>query len=180
LVVDQPGNALRLEARDLPVHSRARAPQKPAETALLPALIVESDDLQASSDAIGMGMILPPCGLLRRGDGALGPELLDRAVTEGVAEGEAQDAGEFAGMKAGVERFEPVHRLADGTWGPRGSASRSDVERCGHQSQPSLLLEGALEGAHGVRMGLRFLGPWQDHPIGKDHQGTDHLMRHWI
>ena len=33
---------------------------------------------------------------------------------DGVAEREEQDAGEFAGMKARIERFETVNLLADG------------------------------------------------------------------
>ena len=150
--------------------------QKPAETHLVPALVVQSDDLQAGVGTIGMGAIVPPCGRLRSGDGALVPELLDRVVMDGVAEGEEQDAGEFAVMKAAIERFEPVNLLADGIWNPRGSASGSDFEVCGHQSQHPLPLEAALEGADGVRMGLRFLGPLLGRPIGKEHQGTDHLI----
>jgi hypothetical protein len=95
---------------------------------------------------------------------------------DGVAEGEEQDAGEFAVMEAGIERFEPVNLLADGIGDQRGSASGSYFEGCGHQSQHSLPLEATLEGTDGVRMGLRFLGPLHRRPIGKEHQGTDDLI----
>jgi hypothetical protein len=79
-------------------------------------------------------------------------------------------------MKAAIQCFQPVNLLADGIWDPRGSPSGSDVERCGHQSQHPLPLEAALEGTDGVRMGLRFLGPLLDRPIGKQYEGTDHLI----
>jgi hypothetical protein len=127
-------------------------------------------------EAIGIGTIVPLYRLLKRGDGTLLPELLDRVVMDGVAEGEEQDAGEFAVMKAGIERFEPVNLPADGIWDPCGAASGSYFEGCGHQSQHPLPLEAALEGADGVRMGLRFLGPLLGRAIRKEHQGTDHLI----
>jgi hypothetical protein len=79
-------------------------------------------------------------------------------------------------MKAAIEGFQPVYVLADGIWDPWGSASGSDVERCGHQSQHPLPLEAALEGADGVRMGRRFLGPVRGRPIGQEHQGPDHFI----
>ena len=150
--------------------------QKPAETHLIPALVVQSDNLQASVAAIGMGAIVPPWRRLRRGDGALVPQLLDRVVMDGVAEGEEQDAGEFAVMKAGVERFEPVNLLADGIGNPCGSAAGRHLEVRGHQPQHALPVEAALEGADGVRMGLRFLGPLRGRPIGKQHERADHLI----
>jgi hypothetical protein len=176
LAVDESGKMLRLEVLDPPVHGRARDPQKPAETDLVPALIVESDDLQASVEAIGMGAIVQPCRLLRSGDRTLLPKLLDRVVMDGVAEGEEQDAGEFAVMKAAIERFEPVNLLADRIWNPLGPALGSYFEVGGHQPQHPLPLEAVLEGADGVRMGLRFLGPLLGRPIGEQYEGTDDLI----
>ena len=123
-----------------------------------------------------MGAIVPLCGRLGSGDRALVPQPLDRVVMDGVAEGEEQDAGEFAVMKAGIERFQPVNLLADGIGNPCGSAAGRHLEIRGHQPQHPLLAEAALEGAHGVRMGLRFLGPLRGRAIGKQHQGTDHLI----
>jgi hypothetical protein len=86
--------------------------KKPAETDLVPALVVQSNDLQAGVHAIGMGAIALPRRLLRRGAGTPVPELLDRVVMDGVAEGEEQAAGQLAVMKAGVERFEPINLIA--------------------------------------------------------------------
>lgn len=97
-----------------------------------------------------MGAIIPPCRRLRSGYGTLVPELLDRVVMDRVAEGEEQDAGEFAVMKAGIERFESVNLLANGIRNPRGSASGRHLEACGHQSQHPLPMEAALEGAYVV------------------------------
>jgi hypothetical protein len=84
-----------------------------------------------------------------------------------------ENAGEFAIMKAGIERFQPVNLLADGIWYPHGSASGGYLEAPRHQSQHPLLAETALEGAHSVWMGSRFLRPLLGRPVGKQHQGTD-------
>jgi hypothetical protein len=39
------------------------------------------------------------------------------------------------------------------------------------------MVEAAFKGADGVRMGLRFLGSLRGRLIGKEHQGTDHLIK---
>jgi hypothetical protein len=52
---------------------------------------------------------------------------------DGVAEREEQHAGEFAIMKAGVERFQPVNLLANGIRHPHGSAAGRHLEIRGHQ-----------------------------------------------
>ena len=45
----------------------------------------------------------------------------------------------------------------------------------GYEPQHAPLVKAALEGADGVRMGRRFLGPLRGRPIGKEHQGPDHF-----
>ena len=103
-------------------------------------------------------------------------ELLDRVVMDGVAKGEEQDAGELAIMKAAIERFEPVNLLADSIGNPGGSTASCHLKVFGYEPQHAPLVEAALEGADGVRMGLRFLGPLRGRPIGKEHQRTDHVI----
>ena len=60
-------------------------------------------------------------------------------MVDKAAEGEEQDAGELAVMKAGLERFQPINLL---------------------ELQHALPVKAALEGADGIQMRRR--------PIGKE------------
>ena len=64
------------------------------------------------------------------------------------------------------------HHLGDGAGPPPGD----DLDIGREETQHALLSKAALEGAHGIWMGLRFLGALLGRPIGKQHQGSDHLI----
>jgi hypothetical protein len=66
-VVDQPGKVFGLEAGDPQMDCGRRDVQEATDAALIPALIIELDDLDSGVVRVGMAVVVPQCQLsLRR------------------------------------------------------------------------------------------------------------------
>jgi hypothetical protein len=123
-LVHQPGKVLGLEPPDPRIDRGPGHVQEATDADLIPALIIELDDLEPGLIAIRLGMIVPqPQVPLTRG-GALLPKLLDRLVVKSVSHLDQQDPGQFPIVEPVIEGFEPIdllpHGLRDGAGPPPG------------------------------------------------------------
>ena len=69
--------------------------QETADAHLLPALIVELDDLQPGLGAIGLGMIVPEPQVALTRDGTVLSEFVDGLIIISISELDKQDARQF-------------------------------------------------------------------------------------
>src|SRR5207244_991252 len=82
--------------------------QKPADTALAPAVRIERHHLPAGLRPRGIGVIVEQRQLPRGGGGQLMPELLDAMVAHPAGAGMKKDPGQFSVPKAVIESFESL------------------------------------------------------------------------
>ena len=87
-----------------------------------------------------------------------------------------QDAGEFAVVEPVIQRLEAIDLLPHGLRDGAGSPAMHHLDIGGEESQHALLPEAALEGAHGVRVGVGLLRPLGGGAIGEQHEGPNHLV----
>src|SRR4030095_14252480 len=85
--------------------------QKPADTALAPALRIECNHLPAGLSPRGIGVIVEQRQLPRGGWGKLMPELFDAMVAHPASAGMKEDPGQFPVPKAVIESFEALEFL---------------------------------------------------------------------
>jgi hypothetical protein len=150
--------------------------QKAADTQLIPALIVEFDDLEACLIAVGMGMVGPQFQLLLRGHGTLLPQEFRRLVIERIGALTEDNPCQFPIMKATIESFEAVNLLADIVGDGAGTPTPSDLDIAREEPQHPLLAEASMERPDRFRMRSRFLGSLRRGPIGKEHQRANDLV----
>jgi hypothetical protein len=175
-LVDQAGAGLGLKPVNPGIDRRPRDVQNPTDTDLIPAPIIEFDDLQSCLVAIRGGVVVPQPQVLLTGGGTLLPELLDRAVVEGNSERARQDPGSLPGVESVVERLQPVNLTAHGLRNPAGSFPHHDVDMGREESEHPLLSAATAEGADGVGMGRGFVRAWLGRPIGEQHEGANDLV----
>jgi hypothetical protein len=75
-----------------------------------------------------------------------------------------------------IEGFQPINLLPHGLRDRAGPPPGHDLDIPGEEAQRALVPEAAVEGAHGVGMGLRLLRPLPGCAIGKQDQGPDYLV----
>jgi hypothetical protein len=122
---------LRLKARDPGIHRGPGDLQKTANSDLVPALIVQLDDLATGLVTLGMAMIIPQFQLLLRGHRTLVPELFHRGVMDAIPACAEDDACQFSIMEVRKERFEPRNLLSHHLRHPAGSPAGHHLDISG-------------------------------------------------
>jgi hypothetical protein len=133
--------------------------QKPADTALAPALRIERNHLPAGLSPRGIAVIVEQRQLPRGGGGQLVPKLFDAMVAHPAGAGMKEDPGQFPVPKAVIEAFEALEFLDNLVRHPPPAADWEDLERRREQAQHALRLKTALEGANRFGVGVGFLSP---------------------
>ena len=150
--------------------------QKPADTALAPAVRIERHHLPAGLRPRGIGVIVEQRQLPRGGGGQLLPELFDALVAHPAGAGMKEDPGQFPVPKAVLEPCESLEFLDHLVGHPPPSADREDLERLREQAQHALLLKAALEGADRFGVGVGFLGPLAGGTLLQEDQWADEFI----
>ena len=155
---------------DPPIDRGPRHVQKPADTHLVPALIVEFDHLKAGLVAVGMGRGLPPRQGFLGHHRTLLPQLLGGLMVNVIPELAEHDPSEFSCMKPCIERLELIDLLAHSLGHPGRPALPRSRDVVGEQPEHALLPETAYQPPHGIGMGVRCPAPaaWLFHrPRGR-------------
>jgi hypothetical protein len=104
------------------------------------------------------------------------PEFFHRLVIDRIPDLVVHDPRQFAVVKVRVERFQPINLLPHGDRGRTGPRPVHHLDIVREESQHALPTEAAPELPHGLRMGVRLLGPLWGRAIGKQHERTNHLV----
>jgi hypothetical protein len=174
--VQEPRKVLGLEAPDPPIDRGPRHVQTPADTHLVPALIVEFDDLKAGLVAVRMGRGLPPRQGVLSHHRTLLPQLLGGFMVNAVPEFVEHDPGEFPRMKPCIERLELIDLLAHSLGHPGRPAWPRSRDIVGEQPKHALLPETGDQPPHGIGMCVRVLCPLRGCSICQEDQGADELV----
>src|SRR6185295_14004015 len=102
-LIFQTRRVVRLKTRNPRGDRGPRDVQKPADTALAPALRIERNHLPAGLSPRGIGVIVEQRQLPRGGGGQLMPELFDAMVAHPAGAGMKEDPGQFPVSKAIIE-----------------------------------------------------------------------------
>ena len=143
--------------------------QKTTNTALIPALIVESDHLETGIVAVGGAVIVRKREGALHGHGALLPELFDGLVVNLVVALTMDNARQLAILEPIIKAFRAGNLLEDGFRDLSPPAGTHHVHRVGEEPQHALLLKASGEPPHRVRMEVGFLCPLAHGPIFKEH-----------
>ena len=104
------------------------------------------------------------------------PQVFGRLIIDVCLEFVGQDPRQFSIMKAGLERFQPVHLLAHGLSDPK-LALLGPLATTGRQEPVHALLpETARQRADGIGVCLRFLRALRGRPIAKEHERANDFI----
>jgi hypothetical protein len=87
-----------------------------------------------------------------------------------------QEPRQFPIMKAGVERFQPVHLLAHGLWDTRRPLLAAQAAAARQEPRHALLAEPAPQRADSIGVRLRFVRALSGGPIAKEHKRANDLI----
>src|SRR4030095_312657 len=175
-VVDQPRKMLGFEAGNPEMDRGGGDGQEATEAALIPALIVELDDLDAGIVEGRMAVIVSTRHSLLPGWEARLPQGFDGFVIDAIACLIEHDPRHFAVMQPRIERFEPRNLLANRFGAPSRPPHGEHIQVVGKEPEHALLLETARELPHRLGMGLGFLGPLRRGAPLEEDEGTDEFI----
>jgi hypothetical protein len=140
---------------------------------------IEGKDLHAGLGTLSLAVVVEEGQLLRGGRGQLLPQLLHGRVMEAASPGRKDDPRQCSVPEALIEAFEALEFVDHRDGDAATTASRDDRERIGQEPEHALRCKAAFEGAHGVRMGVGFLGPLCGGAVLKEHERADEFRAIW-
>jgi len=97
-------------------------------------------------------------------------------VMDAAGQGMKDDPSQFSVAEALIEAFESLELVDDLNGDAATTARWDDLKRRREQPEHALRFKASFEGAHGVRMGVGFLGALFGGAIMKEHQRTDDFI----